>query len=353
MNHMKPNSPNGNKISRREFIAGAAALGFAAAFSGAGKALASMAPIPAGAAASVSILTTREPGKFKILHVTDLHYHFIAKGIPGEPQKITDIRKTVEKFQPDLIANTGDFWASNTGGMGAEMCKWCCKDFAKFKTPWAFAWGNHDEADDYDRAHAILEKAPYSLYRGGAADGNYRIAVKNSEEAPPVWNLIFLNDSRGGFKQEQIDWFNAEAARIKKETPTPPPAFLFFHIPLPQYDDLAAPRKNGAAKGVKFENVCHENGSRDAFGAFKAAGFVKAMFCGHDHVNDYYGLLDGIRLQYARAAGGYGAEKVRKGGTLITADAASGAFDTMSVFPDGTTWVPDGFITTPEPGKVY
>jgi 3',5'-cyclic AMP phosphodiesterase CpdA len=309
-----------------------------------------MAPIPANAVAETAIITAGESGKFKILQVTDLHFHLVAKEVFGEPQKVESIKSMVDIFKPDMIANTGDFWASNAGGMGADMCKWSCKEFAKFKTPWAFAWGNHDEANDYDRAHAILTKAPHSLYRGGAADGNYRIEVRAPGGAALLWNLIFLNNSRGGFKQEQIDWFNAEAGRIRTQTPAPPPALLFFHIPLPQYDDAAAA---GIAAGVKFEKVCHEDGSREAFGAFRDAGFVRAMFCGHDHVNDYHATVDGIRMQYGRALGGYGEDKVRKGGTLITVDTDAGTFETISVFPDGKTWKPEGFITTPEPGRVY
>jgi hypothetical protein len=346
---MKIKMPNGNGISRREFIAGAAAAGAVAALSGFGKAFAAMAPPPSGASAAVGTIAPREAGKFKILQVTDMHYHFVAKGFAAEPQKIKDIKNMVGKYGPDMIVNTGDFWAQKSGA-GADFCKACCVDFAKLKTPWAFAWGNHDEAIDYDKAHATLTKAPHSLYCGGAADGNYRIAIRESESGPAIWNLIFLNNSRGGFKQEQIDWFNAEADRIRKETPAPPPALLFFHIPLPQYMDVAVP---GNALGVKFENPCHENGSTEAFGAFKASGFVRAMFCGHDHVNDYYGYLDGIRLQYGRALGGYGADKVRKGGTLITVDTGAGTFETMSVFGDGTSWKPDSFVTTQEPGRIY
>lgn len=342
---------NKDGITRREFMG--AAAGAAAGIAAAGlsaRALASMAPIPADAVAENAVINAGAAGQFKILQVTDLHFHFVAREIFGEPQKTESIQSMVDIFKPDMIANTGDFWASNANGMGADMCKWSCKEFAKFKTPWAFAWGNHDEANDYDRAHAILKKAPYSLYRGDAADGNYRVEVRAAGGETPLWNLIFLNDSRGGFRQEQIDWFNAEAARIRKQTPNPPPALLFFHIPLPQYDDAA---KDGIAVGVKFESVCHEDGSREAFGAFRDAGFVRGMFCGHDHVNDYYAITDGMRMQYGRALGGYGEDKVRKGGTLITLDTASNAFDVVSVFPDGTSWKQEGFAATPEPGRVY
>lgn len=338
------------RVTRRGFMRGAAAAGAGAVLAGrAADALAAMAPAPQGAAASTPVLEMGAPGGFKILQVTDTHMHFMARGFMTEPRISGDIKKMAERFKPDIIVNTGDFWVNKTEA-AADTCKWLCKEFIEYKTPWAYAWGNHDESDDYNRTHATLEKAPSSLYRGAAADGNYRIEVKEKGGAAPLWNLIFLNNSRGGFKQEQIDWFNAEAGRIREQTPAPPPAFLFFHIPLPQYDEIVL---LGKARGVKFESVCHEDGSRDAFPAFRDAGFVKAAFCGHDHLSDYYGVLEGVRLQYGRALGGYGKEKVRKGGTLITADTAAGTFETKTVFPDGSSVEYDTLIMEPEAGRVY
>ena len=65
------------------------------------------------------------------------------------------------------------------------------------------------------------------------------------------------------------------------------------------------------------------SGSQDdsnAFNLFKNLQTMRACFCGHDHVNDYGGVLDGIELVYGRATGygGYGGDYVDKGGKLIT-----------------------------------
>ena len=319
-------------MTRREFVGAAGMLGAAAALGGAvGNVWAAMAPPPLAAKPTVPTLTIDDPTNLKILQVTD--FHLFDLGIWLRQPVIGAAGAMVQHFKPDIIINTGDFWCTNSGKGWADTCGRGCRALAKFKTPWAFAWGNHDEAVDYNGVHAFIEKSPYLMYCG-AADGNYRIEVVARNSDAPLWNLILLNNSRGGFKQEQIDWFKAESERIKKNTAVPLPAFLFFHIPLPQYDDLVA---SGKAIGVKHESVCHENGSRDAFPVFRDSGFVKAMFCGHDHVNDYYGVLDGVRLQYGRATGGYGADKVRKGGTLITVDAVKKTFEVKSVFPDGTS----------------
>ena len=330
-------SDNHRELTRRTFLGRTAAWGATTAIAGiAGNSRAAMAPPMPDAAAKVPVLTIRDPACFKILQVTDTHL-----GAWFSQSRIDVISAMVEHFKPDIIVNTGDCWVNVSRDGWGDTCQRVCRVFETFQTPWAFAWGNHDEAVDYNRAHAALEKSPHALYCG-AADGNYRVAVKTKNGKTPLWNLIIVNDSRGGFKQEQIGWFKAETGRIKQETPAPPPAFMFFHIPLQQYNDIAVP---GKAVGVKFEPVNHENGSREAFSAIRDSGFVKATFCGHDHVSDFSGTLEGVRLQYGRATGGYGEEKVRKGGTLITVNAVRKTFDVKSVLPDGSSETFDKFTT--------
>ena len=141
-----------------------------------------------------------------------------------------------------------------------------------------------------------------------------------------------------GFKQEQIKWFKEETARIKEKNPTPPPAFVFMHVPLTQYNTIWA---KGIAKGVKNEPVQFEKGSPEGFYAIKNSGMVKAVFCGHDHYNNYSGELDGIELQYLRSTGygGYGGDKVKKGGTIITINTSNPEkeYETLVVFADGSS----------------
>ncbi|MFA6449244.1 MAG: metallophosphoesterase family protein [bacterium] len=325
-------------ISRREFIAGAAAVGASLLFSKSAFGL--MSPIPKDAMAEVLSLKASPGGTFRILVVTDLHFyanHLV------DAETVRDIKNMVRKFKPDLIIPTGDNWHNNPGGHGIEFCEYACEQMGKMKAPWAFVWGNHDQVDDYDMAHKMIREANNSLYRGGAADGNYRLELKDASGEKTLWNLIMLNDSRGGMRDEQIDWLKKEAAAIKSASLQPPPAFLFFHIPIKQYDDLA---KSGHAKGMKMENVSYDESINNALSAFSETGFVKAAFCGHDHVNNYWGVQGGVFLEYARAtgSGGYGHDRCKKGGTIIDMNTATGEFKTTTVFADGSTWEPKVFI---------
>ncbi|MFH1538061.1 MAG: metallophosphoesterase [bacterium] len=289
---------------------------------------------------SVSTLKTRDDGMLRTLVVTDLHF-YIHSGM-SNPESVDTLKKLTKKFKPDLIVSTGDMWHENPAGQGYNFLKWACKQFAKLGTPWAFAWGNHDKADDYGKAHALLERAPNSLYRGAANDGNYRLEILNGKTGKPVWNFFMLNDSRGGMREEQLEWFKSEVKKIKSENPNPPPAFVFFHIPIREYGDFDAAE---SVAGVQYEGICHEDGVGNALETFMASGMVKATFCGHDHVNDYRLNIGGMKLVYARAtgAGGYGGDKVKKGATLVTIDTTSGSYMLDTVFSDGSDWQPDDF----------
>jgi len=327
-----------NQLSRREFISGVAAAGASLLLSRSAFGL--MAPIPKDTMAEVLSLKTGPDGTFRILVVTDLHFyanHLV------DMNTVADMKHMIKKFKPDLMIPTGDVWHNNPGGNGIKFCEYACEQIGKMKVPWAFVWGNHDQVDDYDAAHKMIKSANNSLYRGDAADGNYRLELKDASGEKTLWNLIMLNDSRGGMRDEQIVWLKKESTYIKSAAQQPTPAFLFFHIPIRQYEDLA---KTGKATGVKMESVCHEEGITTALSAFRETGFVKATFCGHDHVNNYWGNQDGVFLEYARATGygGYGHDKCKKGGTIIYMNTATGEFRTTTVFADGSTWEPKVFI---------
>jgi hypothetical protein len=134
------------------------------------------------------------------------------------------------------------------------------------------------------------------------------------------------------------------------------PCVCFYHVPNHEYHVIW---EQGLARGIKRENVCFERDRGRVHQAFKAMGSVKACFVGHDHVNDYHGVLDGIDYVYGRKTclGGYGSYKkvpkqleaagkaIRVGGKLVTLsldqeEPSKNSISHVSVFADGTTWLP-------------
>ncbi len=89
------------------------------------------------------------------------------------------------------------------------------------------------------------------------------------------------------------------------------PSILFQHIPLPEY------RK--CRHVIANEPVCVPERNAGEFDILRANGRVMAVFCGHDHKNDFVGRVDGIDLGYTPSCGFacYGPD-VNRGGRLLT-----------------------------------
>jgi 3',5'-cyclic AMP phosphodiesterase CpdA len=298
---------------------------------------------------AAGVATFRVTGRtLKILAVTDLH--FFGRTPLHDRMTLHEIRKMIAIFQPGLLIADGDTWYNNPRGQGKKHCEWTCNHLGKLGIPWAFVRGNHDQADDFGACERLLSAAPNSLFAGSGTQANYRIDLADAE-GKVRWRLIILNDSAPemGFKEPQIEWLRSEVSRIRQDRDPEASALLFCHIPLPAFEDLV---RQGKAEGILREKVIsYEQGSAQAFPAIRDTGLVRAVFCGHDHLNNFRGEMEGVHLEYVRATGygGYGRSKVRKGGTLISLDLAGpgSGFQTLTVFADGATWTPEGKTQLP------
>jgi hypothetical protein len=78
-----------------------------------------------------------------------------------------------------------------------------------------------------------------------------------------------------------------------------------MHIPLPEYLDMYNTK---IIYGQRYEVVCCSSVNTGLYSAFKEMNNVQAVFCGHDHNNDYWGDYNGIGLYFGRKTGfgGYG-----------------------------------------------
>lgn len=87
----------------------------------------------------------------------------------------------------------------------------------------------------------------------------------------------------------------------------PAPGLAYFHIPLPEFASFDSTNYTG----VRQEGISSASVNSGFFTTLVAAGDVKAVFTGHDHVNDFCGELTGIQLCYA---GGFGYHAYGKAG---------------------------------------
>jgi hypothetical protein len=276
------------------------------------------------------------PSKFRILQFTDVHF-FSGRTAPWSVlnQQTIEILNAINKRQkPDLIMITGDLWRDNPMEMTEEFMRFGVEQCEALGVPWAFAWGNHDQLPDFSLGHKALSNAKNSLYAGSGSDGNYVLDAVDSR-GKTACQLLCLNSKRKGLGESQQQWMSDLA---KNTGVGVAPRFAFFHIPLKQYVDVW---DSGAAVGFRAEAPCKELEDGASFKFLKELG-VKACFCGHDHVNDYAGIIDGVELAYGRATGvgGYGARDLAKGAKLITVNCETGTYKWETVLPDGSRWRP-------------
>lgn len=88
---------------------------------------------------------------------------------------------------------------------------------------------------------------------------------------------------------------------------TAAPGLAYFHIPLPEYASF----DSSNFTGVKQEGISSASVNSGMFATMVESGDVKAVFTGHDHINDFCGELSGVHLCYG---GGFGYHAYGKAG---------------------------------------
>lgn len=321
------------EISRRAFVQMSMAGCLAAATAGA-------SPEAETAQAARKRLAVSNSASVRLLQFTDVHFF---NGVTKKPEEEKeqrsktqeDMRRLVDFGKPDMVIVTGDLWHENPDGRGLEFMGYAIDQLGALGVPWAFTWGNHDALDSYDAGHKALSGAKGGLYAGDGRAGNYVVTLEDAAGAP-LLDLFCLNSGKEGLDSEARG-FLKEA--IAADTgPGRPMRIAACHIPVRQYQEVW---ENKSAAGIIGELVCSEKEDGTTLALLRDAR-IQAIFCGHDHVNDYSGRMAGVEMIYGRATGyaGYGHEKVPKGAKLYSLDPARKAMEWVSLLPDGTSWKP-------------
>jgi len=127
------------------------------------------------------------------------------------------------------------------------------------------------------------------------------------------------------------------------------PALAFFHIPFPEYNEI----KNSESTpviGEKNEAVSCAAINGGLYAQMLACGDIMGTFVGHDHVNDYIGVLHGIALAYGRFSNPTGCPygNIKAGVRVILLKENERRFDTWIRLQDGEViykcTYPDSFV---------
>ncbi|MBO3445471.1 metallophosphoesterase family protein [Clostridium sp. CCUG 7971] len=259
-------------------------------------------------------LKYRNDNTFRIIQMTDLH-------IGSLPHHEDDyktfhlIDKAIERLDADLVVITGDLiWTEgvkNTDKIFTELME----IFNKHSIPVAIAYGNHDSEMSITRddlrnmekkienlvekqnVHIVDKRECYSV----------EIYDKNEEN---IENVLYIFDSGEASRYpigiydwilpEQVDWFREVSKKYKRDLGKRD--MVFMHIPLPEYWE--------ASKNI-ISGQCNETNdmisapyiNTGLFSHLYINGQIDAVFCGHDHDNNFVGMHHGIKLCYGNITG--------------------------------------------------
>ena len=257
---------------------------------------------------------------YTILQITDPH---ILNNEKKDAKAFKTITAMVEKTKPDMIVVTGDITSEKEN---YSAFKKFGSFMEKFEIPWAFTFGNHEGLDikyapgevlDSEKIASkevlsdYLESLEYCVYERGDEDvdgmGNYYITLRDKEKKP-LMSLIMMDsnsydEKNGGydhFHENQVAWYEKTVKQIAEEENGDEtkvvPSLAFFHVPMQEF-------KKGYDSGKRlWGRRLEKEGAPivddDMFETMKKLGSTKACFAGHDHMNNYSVMYDGIRLSY-------------------------------------------------------
>lgn len=256
--------------------------------------------------------------EIKMLQLTDLHLAF---GISNRDQMTFDlIENLVKSDDYDLIVITGDMVMSP---QAPALFKKLVEHMESLKTPWTFVFGNHE--NDFNHLSELLihiKDTKYLHFKNGplikdGGIGNFKINFIYQDNI--IYHAYFL-DTKAERKEytpeegkydylstAQVSWYEYHVSTDLVES------IVFMHIPLRQYINPVD------YEGKFLEKMVYAQGvDTGFFNAMLSHGKSKAVFVGHDHLNDFSFVKDGILLAYGRNSGYSAYGNLERGGRHIS-----------------------------------
>ncbi|MCH5198917.1 MAG: metallophosphoesterase [Oscillospiraceae bacterium] len=291
-----------------------------------------------------------DEGSFRILNFSDFQDNANLSNLT-----VQFIKKSVEKYNPDVIVLTGDNIAGYTllsEKASEKAIREFMDVFEELGIPVAIVFGNHDDEGKalskqeqmkiYNEYSVSISIDEADYYEDLSGVGTYYIPVYESASSNTVKFVLWMFDSGSDDEVEsacnydhvhadQIDWYKRESARINAENGGTVYGLEFQHIVVKEiYDAFEKAEKNStgaypylgkwykipstAAKGsILGEAPCPSYESEGLFEAFKETGNILATVAGHDHANAYVIPYNGIDIICTPTSGfsSYGKNETR------------------------------------------
>ena len=257
-------------------------------------------------------LTCTKP--FKILQLTDLHLMDDEK----DDKTYHLISEMIKRTSPDFIMYTGDQTMSsksvklyeNLGGFTDQ-----------FHIKFSYVFGNHDTEHgvDYKSLNQAISNSRNLLFSPCPKNLGYsNVHIEVIDAYGHLKYLIISLDTHidqyymidgkkewgySEINQKQVDWYKHLISYYTYKNKEVVPSIIFLHIPIYEYRDVN--QTQITYQGTFLEGPSTPPVKNDFFETLVNMKSTKALFCGHDHYNDYQFEKDGILLAYGRVSGYY------------------------------------------------
>jgi 3',5'-cyclic AMP phosphodiesterase CpdA len=304
---------------------------------------------------SIKINANRD---IKILQLTDIHIGNGFLCVKKDEMAMKAVCKLIEYTVPDLIILTGDVVYPNSLATGTNdnltALKILASTIEMYKTPWTMVFGNHDAefAAKYTKSELCdfleSDELKYCLFdRGDGPDmltvegmGNHFINIYNADNSinssmVMIDNGMYVGSTQmSGYSpisQNQANWYSFETASINWHFKKTVPSYMFYHVPAKEYEIAWEAYRAGDPNVTYYFGWANENDEKISSPdettplteIIKALQSTRAVFCGHNHLNDFSITYEGIRYTFSKsidyiAYPGIANKTEQRGGTLLT-----------------------------------
>lgn len=288
-----------------------------------------------------AVVKKKKGEDFVVLSLSDIHFaDYQAKKIVESYNEIATIKHLVNTVHPDLILLLGDNVCKTST---IHSIRRITDLMESFDVPWAPIFGNHDNEGNCDLnfladimmsgEHCLMQKGDPSM-----GVGNYVVNVAEDGEDGKmriVESFVMMDSHNWAVYDNQIKWLKWVVDGINEYADGKSEISLVEHIPIPEYqlaiDQLQIGKYTGKLYGKGAYGEVHAFVScerdfpdwdtvkqRGLFDVLKNSNTAKYVFCGHDHLNNFFVMYDGIRLTYNTKCGANSGNRfIFNGGTVI------------------------------------
>lgn len=260
----------------------------------------------------------------KILHITDTHIVASILTTALDRLAVNAIADLVHTNQPDLVVITGDIVYPQLilGNLNSKISITAFGTLMnKLNVPFAVTLGNHDAEGNWDGKTQgdYYSSIDNSLFSNGPDDvdgvGNYVVEVYTPQDNQYQFScgLIMLDSHRyveGTIRiydyvhDNQVDWYQQQIDNLKSAYGNDAKSIVYVHIP-PYEQKLASQLYLAADPSVELITGTYKKSPASSkrtdgklFDKVVELQSTKAIFVGHDHVNNHIITYRGVTMGY-------------------------------------------------------